>query len=318
MKPAIIKAPLLKLIIFIWLNSFYTNVFAANFSFGVIAHTAEAAPDDAGLREALAASDADNLAFVVVNGIKASAEACSDQLLMRRRSLFEQAENGVIVSIAGSDWSACRYEDGQSRAIERLNRIRDLFYSNDFSFGASKLPVARQARIPKFRTYAENLRWEFDGLVFATINVPSDNNRYIYAAGQNGEFEDRVIADRAWLHRLFLSAAQHDAAAIVIFVDGNPLSIKTPATSNAAGQRRDGFIEIRKQIEDLAQRFNGKILLIHGQDTNDAAFANIITWRGNIALLHLSSGWQKITVDSTSPKIFQIVTTTPLAKAATP
>jgi len=292
--------------------------YAAPFSFGVIAHTHEAAPDDAVLREAISASDTDNLAFVVVNGIKANDEACSDQLYMRRMALFNKAKNGLIVSVAASDWSACRAENGQSLAIERLNRIRELFYGNDFSFGASKLPITRQARTPKFRTYSENLRWEIDKVIFATVNLPADNNHFIYAAGRNGEFEDRMIADRAWLHRVFTSAMHRNAAGIVLFVDGNPLAATAGKPSNSSSPYRDGFVEVRQHIQELARRFNGKVMLVHGQDVGNAAFANIITWQGNIGSLHLSAGWQKITVDTTLSKLFRIGVELPATKVATP
>lgn len=291
---------------------------ATTFSFGVIAHTAAAAPEDTVLRDAIAASDADNLAFVVINGIKASSEACSDDLFIRRKTLFERAKNGLILSVAASDWSACRAENGQSLAIERLNRIRDLFFGNDFSFGATKLPIVRQGRMPKFRTYAENLRWDIDRLVFATVNLPANNNDFIHAAGRNSEFEDRMIADRAWLHRLFSSATHRNAAGVVLFVDGNPMAVVEPKPGSGSGPYRDGFAEIRKHIQQLAQRFDGKVMLVHGQDADNAAFANIITWQGNIGSLHLSSGWQKITVDPASPTLFHVGTTPPLAKAATP
>ncbi|MES2830749.1 MAG: hypothetical protein V4695_02000 [Pseudomonadota bacterium] len=287
-------------------------------SFGVISHTAVAAPEDTVLREAIAATDADNLAFVVVNGIKASSEACSDQLFIRRKALLEKAKNGVIVSIAASDWSACRAENGQSLAIERLNRIRDLFFGSDFSFGSTKLPLVRQDRTPKFRTYAENLRWDIDRLVFATVNLPANNNDFTHAAGRNGEFEDRMIADRAWLQRLFASATHRNAVGIVLFVDGNPMAVVPPKSSNGASAYRDGFAEIRQHIQQLSQRFDGKIMLIHGQDTDNTAFANIITWQGNIGLLHLSSGWQKITADPTSPALFRVTPGLPLAKVIAP
>lgn len=287
-------------------------------SFGVIAHTAVAESDDATLREAIAASDADNLAFVVVNGIKASDEACSDQLFTRRKALFEQAKNGLILSVAASDWSACRAKNGQSLAFERLNRVRDLFFGSDFSFGATRLPITRQGRIPKFRAYAENLRWEFDGFEFATVNLPANNNDFLHAAGRNSEFEDRMIANRAWLRRLFSAASQRGATGIVLFVDGNPLSIVGPRPDGSGPSYRDGFAEIRQQIQQLARRFNGKILLVHGRDARNTEIADIITWQENIASLHLSSGWRKVTIDATTPNLFRVDPATPLAKANLP
>jgi len=86
--------------------------------------------------------------------------------------------------------------------------LRDLFFSDEFSFGASKLPVIRQSVAVKFRSYGENARWEFGNILFATINLPADNNHYLPDAGRNSEFEDRAIANRDWLQRVFTFAAR--------------------------------------------------------------------------------------------------------------
>ena len=110
------------------------------FSFGVIGHSFKAASDESALREAIAATDQDNLAFVLVNGIKSNAEPCSDTLYQQRKALFDEAKNGLIVSLAASDWSECKNARDRSAAVERLNRLRELFFVDEFSFGASKIP----------------------------------------------------------------------------------------------------------------------------------------------------------------------------------
>src|SRR4051812_41588816 len=76
------------------------------FSFGVIAKPMKAYPADDVLRESLSESDADNLAFVVANGLKASNEPCTDALYKERRTLLDSAKNGVVVSVTASDWTA--------------------------------------------------------------------------------------------------------------------------------------------------------------------------------------------------------------------
>ena len=297
------------------------------FSFGVIGHTAtpainvssannpsnpssaitptsaQAAQDKA-LREAIRASDADSLAFVVANGIKAAAEPCSDQLLFRRKEAFQDAKNGLIVSIAGSDWSACHTASGRSVAIERLNRVRELFFADDLSFGASKLPLARQASTPRYRAYGENLRWEVGTVMFATVHLPGNNNDFLAAAGRNSEFDDRMIADRDWLHRIFGLAAQKNAVGIVLFCDANPLEKPDMVTRLGFGSRRDGYVEIRKQILARSQRFAGKVLLVYGADAAADASAPI-AWQGNLGTLGVSAGWRKITVEPTQARVFQ-------------
>lgn len=271
---------------------------AGEFNFGVISHPSEPSPDDSMLRDAIEETDADNLAFVVASGIKSSAEPCTDKVYQRRKALLETAKNGLIVSLAASDWAECKNENGKSAAIGKLGRLRDLFFDDEFSIGATKVPVTRQSTAAKFRGVVENARWELGNVMFATINLPANNNHYVYDAGRNSEFEDRLVANRNWLNRIFTFAVRKKVDGVVLFCDGNPLSPKL-----ASNERRDGYVETRKQIIALAAKFPGKLLIIHGQPDNPAE-ASSITWRGNLGELGVGTGWTKITVNQSSSALF--------------
>jgi len=58
----------------------------------VIARSSDHLAEDATLHKALTQSDADNLAFVVVDGIKSAGESCNDNTYDRRKNLFEGAK----------------------------------------------------------------------------------------------------------------------------------------------------------------------------------------------------------------------------------
>jgi hypothetical protein len=281
---------------------------AAAFSFGVITHTSTRGGDDTLLRETIEATDADSLAFVVANGIKAPPEPCSDKLYFRRKELFQGAKNGLIVSIAAGDWSDCHLDNGRSVAIERLNRVRDLFFGEEFSFGGSRLPLMHQSATPKYRTYVENMRWEIGNMIFATVNLPFNNNGYLPAAGRNGEFEDRMVANRDWLHRLFGVASQKNAAGIVLFCDGDPLVAPDALTRIGFGYGRDGFEGIRAQIKALSARFRGRVLLVHGAETGTVAGNDTITWKDNLGAVGVAPGWLKVNVDPAAPALFSVGT----------
>ncbi|MBS0307369.1 MAG: hypothetical protein JSS58_00230 [Proteobacteria bacterium] len=268
------------------------------FEVAVIAHSNA---DDASLRDMLTATDAANLAFVVAGGIKTIKEPCSDELYEQRKALFDASKNGLIVSAAGSDWIACRYSNGRTAAIDRLNRVRELFFSGDFSLGASKLPLMRQSANPKFRSYSENVRWEVGNVLFATINLPAENNHYLAAAGRNGEFEDRLIANQDWLHRLFSLIARSQASALVLFCDGAPLF--TPGGED----KRDGFAEVRKQLHHLAEKFPGKILLVHNAPQTVRNPIPTITWRNNLGDLALTSGWIRLVITPHQTMPFRVI-----------
>lgn len=273
-----------------------------NFDFGVIAHASPAEAGENPLQQAINASNNDDLAFVLVNGIKSAAANCSDSVYSRSRKSFERAENALIVSLAASDWANCKAKNGKSIAIERLNRIRELFFSDDVSFGNSGIALIRQSSSAKFRSYAENALWEYGNVLFATIDLPADNNHYLPDAGRNSEFEDRLIANREWLARTFIHAAQKKNHAIVLFCDGNPLVVPDARKLAKLPGRRDGFIEVRKQLTALAKKFPGKVLLLHGQPQ---AKADTIHWQANLGSMGVSTGWSKIKVQPASKTLFR-------------
>ena len=281
-----------------------TTARAADFSFGVIGQAFNRTNGETALQTALTESDADNLAFVVVNGIKSAKEPCTDQLYTRRRALLEAAQNGVIMSLAASDWVSCKNASGKSAAIERLNQVRELFYDSNLSFGASKLDLIRQSESPKFREYAENARWEFDGILFATVNLPLNNNHYRSDGGRNGEYEDRLIANRDWLQRLFAIAKNKKLTGVVLFCDANPLPTLQQRAPELRGQR-DGFNEVRQLLTTLSGKYAGHVLLVHSLQTQTGGARGIV-WHANLGTLASDADWSKIGVESSRSTLFYI------------
>ncbi|NEX59907.1 hypothetical protein [Noviherbaspirillum galbum] len=279
------------------------------FTFGILAHAAQGPDPEQALRTAIADTDDENHAFVVASGLKTDKEPCNDALYERRAEVLKSAKNGIVPSLAAHDWSACTTDGAApspSSAIGRLARLRDLLYADDFSLGGSRIPVVRQSSNVKFRAYAENMRWEIEGIMFATVNLPANNNNFVADAGRNSEFEDRLVANRDWLRRVFLHAAKMKARGIVLFCDGNPLAVQ-------ANVRRDGFTEIRRQLLGLAKEFEGRILVAHGQAPDGAKPAGTIAWKGNLGELAAYEGIFRLAAGGTSPGIFRLVTDLPQA-----
>ncbi|RJF98302.1 hypothetical protein [Noviherbaspirillum saxi] len=274
-----------------------------SFSFVVLSHIIRSPSDEATLRDAIDTSDADNLAFVVANGIKSVSEPCTDMLYNRRKAMLQEAKNGLIVSLTASDWAECKQANGKSAAVGKLTLLRDVFFQDEFSIGGSKIPVVRQSTIAKFRDFAENARWEVGNTMFATLNLPRNNNHFVLDAGRNSEFEDRLIANRDWLNRVFTYATRRKLDGIVLFCDGNPMAVPKSGTV-----RRDGYAETRKQIKMLASKFDGKVLIIHSQSapsTQPAAPADIV-WQKNIGELDAGSGSVKLTVNQAHGDLFSV------------
>lgn len=276
----------------------------ADMRFGVIGHTFRKSADEALLRRAIAETDADNLGFVVVNGIKSAGEPCSDALYEQRLGLLSRAKNGVVLSLAGSDWSECKRDNGRTAAMERLTRMRDVYFQDEMSFGETRLLLNRQSTSTKFRSYAENARWDMGNVVFATINLPAPNNHYLTDAGRNGEFEDRLIANRYWLERTFTFATREKRAGVVLFSDGNPGLHSGRTSVRGPDGARDGFLEVRRQILAFAAAFPGKVLVVHGGIPSKTVAAPVIVWRGNLGDIEVTNGWARLNVSQFSPMLF--------------
>ncbi len=247
---------------------------AATLHFGLLSHAQD-------LSAELAEHNSDNLAFIIVGGLKNKREACEKDLYLQRKNALDASEHSIISSLAASDWAFC---PGPSP----LNQLRELLFDTDFSLGASKLPLTRLSANRKFNRYTENARWELDGILFATIHLPANNNHYLLEAGRNGEFEDRLVANRTWLQRLFTLAQQKKLRHIVLFSDGNLWQVH-------GKPKRDGFIEMRNQITQLSGKLAGKLLLV---DQFPEQNANTIQWRGNIGHISLSPGWHEFRANS--------------------
>ncbi len=259
------------------------------------------------LKQALADNDNKDVAFMVVTGIKGAGEPCTDKLYQKRRELVDDARRPVVVLPAGSDWIECRNSAGRTNAIERLNRIRELFYGEPKTLGAQKLSVTRQSMSPRFRSYAENAHWSVGKVLYATVNMPANNNHYLNEAGRNSEYEDRLVANRFWLNRLFAIAKRDKLEAIVLFSEGDVKALSQPtglrALLRSAVPENDGFAEPRRLILSLAQKFPGKVLLVDGTRVRAKP---AIEWRGNVGHLAAGADALEVVVNPETKTLFRV------------
>lgn len=284
------------------------NAGAGGFVFGVIGHSFSAGGDEAVLKRAIADANLEKPAFVVATGIKAAKEPCSDRLYAQRKALLDDSEPPLILSLAGSDWTECLNSAGRSGAIERLNRLREVFFTDGQSLGARRVAVTRLSSTAKFRSYAEYAHWQVGSVLFATINLPAPNNHYRPEAGRNSEYEDRLVANRAWLHRLFTLAEQQKLDGLVLFSDGDVGLQKEQGFSLLSGfsSKQDGFAEARKQLKALTEKFKGKVLLVDAHGAADGASAVTITWHDNVGHLSLAAQAAEVKVSPGAAVLFTL------------
>lgn len=234
-------------------------------------------------------------AFIVLNGIKSNTEPCNDDLFTERKNLIDDVTHPVMISLAADDWVYCKNNRGDSAAIERLTRLREILFDSAHSLGNPPLNVTRQSLSSRFSAFSENFYWSFGPILFSTLHLPANNNNYLAAAGRNNEFEDRTIANKNWLGLIFRQASRQHTKAIVLFTDGNPYNIKAVS--------RDGFSEIRQTLNALISRFSGRVLIIHGQS---GPVPRDIIWKGKLGIAGTGSNGTRFNVAPNSETIFTI------------
>jgi hypothetical protein len=261
--------------------------------------------------------------IVHAGGIKGDTESCGDAVLNVRQRVLDDAPLPLLYVPGENDWAECQKPvNGEFDAVERLNRLRELYFPVDATLGRRTLPVTRQSDQATFRSYRENARMVLGNVLIVGINLPGDNNHYRTEGGRNGEFEDRREANRQWLSRAFSVAEQRDLDGVVVVGHADPMfgngweKRGKPTLFDGFLRRgaRDGYLEFKRQLRELAGKYKGQVLLVHASDSGfsvdkplrDAAGKSI----ANVTRVALPVGspsrWTELTVSPGSRAVFQV------------
>jgi hypothetical protein len=293
------------------------SAIAVPFEFAVIG---DIFSQDAGVAEAsslLSAIAATKAQLIIdVGSIKSDDERCSDELLEQRVALFNASSLPVVPVAASAEWLGCAQpKEGSFDPAERLDQLRLDLFATPMSLGGQPLALARESGMRQFRSFAENTRFEVERILFVTLNAPSPNNDYRFAGGRNGEFEDRVIANRAWIERAFRYAQMLALPGIVIAMEGDPEFSRPLRPPDHRAARRDGYYEIKLLLREEAARYHGQILLLHGsnagflidQPLQDGA-GHVIRNFTRVRALGAANAnsWLEIKADAKAPRVLQV------------
>lgn len=194
--------------------------------------------------------------FIVHAGdIKSSSAKCSDAIFLDRHALFNSSTVPFIYTPGDNEWSDCDHlVSGHFNPLERLGRLREIFFAEPLSLGTTRIPVEQQSA-----AYPENLRWRLGPVVFATLNVPGPNNNFGMTQKASPEFLARnpVVID--WLQQAFAVARREKSAGIVLVMQGN-LGFK----HFAAGLAHSGYRQLLEVLRQETLNFPGQVLLVHG------------------------------------------------------
>lgn len=203
-------------------------------------------------------------AFTVHLGdILGSDERCTDELLLRRRAEFDSFESALVYTPGDNEWTDTHSEKaGRFNPLERLARIRALFFSEERSRGRRPLPLVTQRRDPAHRSFVENARWTIGGVMFATVHVVgSHNNHQTVVPGAIEEWRMRDAADAAWVKQVFTAAREGSAPGVALFFQADPF-----AADRGRPDYDAGFVTFLRTVESEARAFGRPVLLVHADE----------------------------------------------------
>ncbi|MFZ9264916.1 MAG: hypothetical protein ACO222_07110 [Polynucleobacter sp.] len=194
-----------------------------------------------------------------VGDIKNGASVCSDETFLEVKKLFDGFEKPLVFTPGDNEWTDChRASNGSYQQLERLEKVRSVFFQEGKSLGQQALRLENQSKLmPKYRSYIENQRWADQDVLFVTIHqVGSNNNLDHQVPGAIAEHQARNAANMAWLNNSFQLAKNKKYAAVVIAMQSDIFDPRVPKES--------GFKDFIQTISKLSASFKKPILLIQG------------------------------------------------------
>lgn len=268
-----------------------------------------------------------NLAFVVhVGDFKGEPPACSDALFQQRKEEFNASKHPLIYTPGDNDWTDCHRSKPPSDPLERLTKLREMFFEGNRSLGQRSLTLVRQGDDPQHAKYRENARWTFGNVLFATIHLVGSNNNLGRTAEADAEFRERNDANLAWIRQAFDTAKREGNAAVVLFTQANPIfedwlpKRRVGLLRVAPPSRKpSGFTDIVALLEREALAFKGPVVLMHGDThyfrvdkplfrTGEAGPANFGRQIENFTRVETfgmpEAHWVRVIVDLKDPHVF--------------
>ena len=233
------------------------------FSFALMGDLPYNVLEEAKFEQLLREVDAErDLAFALhVGDFKGAGVPCSDALFEHRRAQFDASRHPFFFVPGDNEWVDCRRpENGGADALERLARLRQVFFAQPSSLGKRRLAARAQSAClaPPVEgcgcgAHPENLAWSVGTVAFVTLNVAGSENNRGFDRANDLEAGCRDAANGRWLGAAVERALAEGATELVVIVQANPWW--------SLHRGHDRFVA---QLQEAARRFARPVLLVHG------------------------------------------------------
>lgn len=281
---------------------------AETWRFGLIGDVPYSDRERAELPKMLDAIADSNVDFVAhIGDIKHGADRCDDAVFADRYQLFDSSRVPFVFLPGDNEWTDCtRLNNGSYDPQERLNKLRSLFWRDNFSLGQRKLALERQSA-----AYPEHSRFRLGPVLFVTFNLPGGNNNWGMTSEPRPEFLARNPMVLAWLKDSFALARREKLRGIVLMFQANPGFIH-----QAQGFPHSGYRDFLTTLRHETLHFAGQVVAVHG-DTHisridhplrDAKGQRIANFTRVETFGYPLMGWTRGIIDSDAPTLFRFET----------
>ena len=216
--------------------------------------------------------DRADVSFVVhIGDFKAGASPCDDSVFQDRLTTFEASRHPFILTPGDNDWTDCHLSKVRPyEPVERLNKLREIFFADNQSLGRRKIGLERQSADPRFAAYRENARWRQGGVMFATLHIVGSNNNLGRTAEQDREYRERMEANLAWLKDTFAVARREGSRGVALFTQANPRFEFVFPKGRIASMRlsqpdaNSGFAPLWSVLEAEVLAYGRPVMFLHG------------------------------------------------------
>ncbi len=281
---------------------------AVRFQVGLIGDLLYTAEEVAKYPSLMASMDAAPLAFVIHDGdFKSGSTPCDDATFEDRLGLFQSSAHPFIYIPGDNEWTDCHRENnGAYDPLERLAKLRGMFFPGNRTLGRRTLPLQRQSDDPAYAAFRENVRWTYGNVMFVGLNVQGSNNNLGRTAEQDQEYLERNYANLTWLRLAFNQARGNGNRGIMVVIQANPGFELRP-------EQRTGFNDFLGVLQEETLNFPGQVVLVHGDSHNFQINKPMFASSTNRRVEHFTRletfgtpdvHWVRATVDATTPNVF--------------
>ena len=281
---------------------------AETWQFAVIGDVPYSARERHELPRMLEAIADTNVALIAhIGDIKHGQARCDDEIFTDRQQLFNASRAPFVFVPGDNEWTDCsRISNGAYDPLERLAKLRSLFWQRPDSLGRKTIPLERQPG-----AYLEHSRFRLGPVLFVTLNLPGPDNNFGWQDDASAEFRDRNPAVLRWLKESFALARQERLAGVVLLFQANP-----GFRHFAQGLPHRGFREFLETVRRETLAFPGQVVAVHGdthvsridQPLRDGNGKRIANFTRVETFGYPLMGWTRVIIDTDSPELFRFET----------